>query len=332
MITGTQLSEQISRRRLAVLAAGAVAAWMPARAAAGPRIGFLASGSAGWSGGLVDELKGGLATLGWRVGVNCSIDERWADGDSERLPALVAELLAGGADVLVTVGTFATAAATAATTSVPIVLVGVGDPVAIGAVDRLEQPGRNATGLTVDPREVIGRRLQLLRELAGSLRRVAIIIRPDPDLEQTLVEIRRSAEAAGVTTVAFEATSGHTIDYAFTYLKGDRCDALYVASGPLGPAKRAQIIALARNTRLPAMYAYRAFPLDGGLISLAPDGSALFGRAATFVAKILRGAKPSEIPVERSAKFLLTINLKAARSLGIAVPQSILGVADEVIS
>jgi len=247
------------------------------------------------------------------------------------LPAIVNQLIASGVDALVTVGTAATLAAAGATTAVPIVMVGVGDPIAIGVVDSLDHPGGNVTGLTSSSSELIAKRLGLLRELIPRLRRVAIIIRNDPGLKEMLLAISQQAEGMGLDLTKYEATTGRTLEFAFTHLRQEHCEAIYVVSGPLGPAKRAEIIELAAAARIPVIYSFRVFAAGGGLMSLATDDSDLCRRAAAFVDKMLRGARPEDLPVEPPTKLELVINNKTAKALGLTIPPSILARADEVI-
>ena len=167
---------------------------------------------------------------------------------------------------------------------------------------------------------MIAKRLQLLQELVPRLRRVAVIVRGDPGIEQKLQDIRVDAAQMKIEPLMLQATTGTALELAFARLRGERCEAVYVASGPLGPAKRAEIIALAADSRLPAMYSFRVFPVDGGLMSFGADYGDLFRRAAGFVDKILKGAKPADLPVEPPRKFDLTVNLKTAGALGLTIP------------
>jgi len=325
-------ADRVKRRDFLRLTAGASIAWHPAFAAAAtPRIGFIAPGSGVAGRSSLDALRGGLRTLGWIDGGNLVIIDRWAEEQAERLAGIAKELTAASVDILVTAGTLATLAATSATATIPIVMVGVGDPVALGVVDSLAQPGGNATGLALSSVELIAQRLRLLRELHPGLDRVAVIVRNDPDLEQKLLDIRNIAEQMGLEVVELEARSGRDLAFAFTRLRNDRCDAIYVASGPLGPAKRAEIVALAEEARLPAIYSFGLFAVAGGLMSFATDDNDLFHRAATFVDRILKGANPADLPVEPPTKFELIINLKAASALKLTVPPALLARADRVI-
>src|SRR5579864_2183512 len=288
--------DRLKRRDVLRLAAGTAIAWNPAFAAAAtPRIGLIAPGSRVAGQRPLDALRGGLRALGWIDGGNLVIIDRWAEELAERLPGIATELIGSAVDILVTAGTLATLAATSASATIPIVMVGVGDPVALGVVDSLAQPGGNATGLSLSSLDLIAKRLQLLQELVPGLHHLAVIVRNDPGLEQTLLDIRNTAEQMRLEVVEIEARTGRDLAFAFTRLRNDRCDAIYVASGPLGPAKRAEIIALAAEARLPVIYSFGQFAAAGGLISFATDDNDLFRRAATFVDRILKGANPADL-------------------------------------
>jgi len=296
-----------------------------------PRIGFMASGLRELNASLLDAFHRGLDEFGWVQDRDLIVLDRWAEEHMDRLPNIARELIDRGAEILVTAGTPATLAARSISATTPIVFVGVGDPVAVGVVKSVIQPGSNATGLSLSSRELITIRLQLLQELLPSLRRLAVIIRNDPGLEQRLLDIRSSSERLGIKTVEFVAATGKALELAFLWLRSDRPDALYVASGPLGPSKRAEIVALAAQARLPAIYAFPAFTASGGLMSLAPDQNDLFRRAAIYVDRILNGARPADLAVEEPTKLGLVINLKTAEALGLSVPRSLLSRATEVI-
>ena len=320
------------RREFVVAFAGTAIGWSPVSAEVTiPRIGFVQPGSREENQGLLDAFRDGLSKLGWSDGSKAAILDRWAEDDTERLAGIVKELIGSGVAVLVTAGTLATLAAKRASATIPIVFVGVDDPVSVGVVDDLGQPGGNATGLSLTSSEVITERLELLRELVPGLRRLGVVVRDDPGLEQKLQDIRSEARRKGIEALMLEATTGKALELAFARLRADRCEAVYVASGPLGPAKRARIIALAAEARLPAMYCFRVFPVDGGLMSFAADYRDLYRRAAGFVDKILKGAKPANMPVEPPRKFDLTVNRKTAKALGLTIPPPVLAAADEVI-
>ena len=318
------------RRDLLLLAAGTATTRNPASAEA-PRIGFVQVGSRQDNRDLLDAFRENLAVLGWTDGSNVTIVGRWAEERAEQLPGIVKELIGAGVTILVTGGTPATLAAKRATATIPIVLVGVDDPVALGVVASLAQPRGNVTGLCLSSPEVIAKRLQLLQELVPGLRRVAVIVRGDPGIEQKLQDIRVDAAQMKIEPLILQATTGTGLDLAFARLRIEGCEAVYVVSGPLGPAKRIQLIALAGDSRLPAIYSFRVFPVDGGLMSFGADYRDLFGRAAGFVDKILKGAKPADLPVEPPRKFNLVVNLRTAGALGLTIPPTLLAYADEVI-
>jgi putative ABC transport system substrate-binding protein len=319
------------RRRNFLLAAASIA-WNPASAEVNnPRIGFIHAGSQQENQRLLDAFRENLSALGWTDGSNIAVLDRWAEERTAQLPIIVRELIGSGVAVLVTAGTPATLAARHASATIPIILVGVDDPVALGVVESLGQPGGNATGLSLTSSEVIAERLELLRELVPGLHRLAVIVRNDPGLEQKLQDIRSNAKQKGIEVLMLEATTVKALELAFARMRVERCEAVYVASGPLGPAKRIRIIALAAEARLPAIYSFRVFAVEGGLISFAADYRDLFRRAAGFVNKILKGADPATLPVEPPRKFDLTVNLKTAKTLGLTIPPAILAGIDEVI-
>jgi putative tryptophan/tyrosine transport system substrate-binding protein len=323
---------RMKRRRFMLLPIATAMAWNPVLAEVKiPRIGFVQGGSREESQSLIEAFRGGLSALGWSDGGNIAILDRWAEDRTEFLPAIVKELIGSGIAILVTAGSLATLAAKRASASIPIVLVGVDDPVALGVVDSLGQPGGNVTGLSLTSSEVIGERLDLLRELLPGLHRLAVIVRDDPGLDQKLQDIRGDAQRKGIETLVLEATTAKALELAFARLRAERSEAVYVASGPLGPVKRARIIALAAQSRLPAIYSFRIFPVDGGLMSFAADDRDLFRRAARCVDKILKGSHPADLPVEPPRKFDLTVNLKTAKTLGLTIPPAMLASADEVI-
>jgi putative ABC transport system substrate-binding protein len=322
----------MNRRELLLLPAAAAIPWGPVMAAVEtPRIGFVEVGSRQENRSLLDAFRETLSALGWTDGSNIAILDRSAGERTEQLPGIIEKLIASGVAVLVTVGSPATLAAARASAPTPIVLVGVDDPVGLGVVQSLEQPGGNITGFSLSSTELIARRLRLLQELVPGLRRLAVIVRADPGLEQKLQDIRRNAAEIGIEPLMLEAATGTALRLTFARLRAERSEALYVASGPLGPVKRAQLIALAFESRLPAIYSFRVFPLEGGLMSFSADYGDLFRRAAGYVAKILTGTKAADLPIETPRKFELTINLKTAGALGLEIPSAILARADEVI-
>ena len=322
----------MKRRRFLLLAGTTALTWNAVAAEIKiPRIGFIQPGSRQEGQSLLDAFADKLSALGWTEGKNIAVLDRWADYRTEALPAILKELIGSGVAVLVTAGTPATLAAQHASTTIPIILVGIDDPVSLGLVETLGQPGGNVTGLSLTSSEVISERLDLLQQLVPGLRRLAVIVRDDPGLDQKLLDIRSDAQRKGIEALMLEATTAKALDLAFARLRGDRSQAIYVASGPLGPVKRARTIALAADSRLPAIYSFRIFAIEGGLVSFAADYDDLFRRAAVFVDKILKGANPATVPVEPPHKFNLTVNLKTAKALGLTIPAAMLASADEVI-
>jgi len=318
-------------RRGFLLLTGTAAMTRNTASAEAKRIGLIHAGSRQENQSLLDAFRENLSALGWTDGSNIAVLDRWAEERTEQLPAIVKELIGSGVTILVTAGTPATLAAKRASATIPIILVGVDDPVSLGVVDSLGQPGGNVTGLSLSSSEVITERLELLRELVPVLHRVAVIVRDDPGLEQKLQDIRSDAQRKGIEALMLEATTAKALELAFARLRGERSEAIYVASGPLGPVKRARIIALAAESRLPAIYSFRIFPVEGGLMSFAADYADLFRRAAGYVDRVLKGAKPAAVPIEPPRKFNLTVNLKTAKALGLTIPPAVLASADEVI-
>jgi putative ABC transport system substrate-binding protein len=318
-------------RRGFLLLTGTAAMTRNTASAEAKRIGLIHAGSRQENQSLLDAFRENLSALGWTDGSNIAVLDRWAEERTEQLPAIVKELIGSGVTILVTAGTPATLAAKRASATIPIILVGVDDPVSLGVVDSLGQPGGNVTGLSLTSSEVITERLELLRELIPGLHRLAVIVRDDPGLEQKLQDIRSDAQRKGIEPLMLEATTAKALELAFARLRGERSEAIYVASGPLGPVKRARIIALAAESRLPAIYSFRIFPVEGGLMSFAADYGDLFRRAAGYVDRVLMGAKPAGMPIEPPRKFNLTVNLKTAKALGLTIPPAVLASADEVI-
>ena len=273
-----------------------------------------------------------LRDLGWVEGKNISIEYRYAEGRSERLPGLVADLLRLKVDIIVTTVTPDAVAAKKATKTIPIVMASPGDPVASGLVESLARPGGNVTGLSQIAPELAAKRLQLLKELAPKLSRVGVIWSPQ-DLISTQVwnEIQLPARELGVQLHSLETRSLGDFDKTFEDAIRARVDALVILPAPVFVTNRKRIVDFASKQRLPSIYHLREFVDSGGLIAYGPDRSDLFRRAATFVDKILKGVKPADLPVERPTKFELIINLKTAKALGLTIPPSVLLRADEVI-
>lgn len=317
------------------MAAGLLAGPVAARAQpAGKihRIGFLGNSTAALEANLVGPFRDGLRERGYVEGRDLVIEYRWADGQYDRFPGLVAELLALKVDVLVTAGTPAALAVKRATTTVPLVMVAVGDPVGTGLVTSLARPGGNITGLSAIAPDLEGKRLELLTEIVPKLSSVAFLTNPANPLH---VASEKQARAAGkalnlkVTFVAVRMES--EFDRVFEAMSVQRPGALIMRADRLFLHHRARIVEFAAQHRLPTVYAYTELVEAGGLMSFGPSYAGMHRRAAYFVDRILRGGKPADLPMEQPEKFELLINLKTARTLGLVIPQPVLLRADGLI-
>ena len=269
--------------------------------------------------------------LGWMEGRTIAIEYRWAQGRSERAAEIAAEFARLKVDVIVTDGTPSVIAAKQATSVIPIVFAGAGDPVGSGLVASLARPGGNVTGLSILSVDLAGKRLELLREVVPGLRRLAIMGHTGIPIEVSQRgEAQAAAHTLGLEVVSAEIRRAEDIAPAFETLKG-RADALYVFGDPLMATNRIRIITLAQGARLPTIYNYREFVEAGGLMSYGANIPDQFRRAANYVDKILHGAKPSDLPVEQPIKFDFIINLTTAKVLGLEIPPTLLTRADEVI-
>jgi putative ABC transport system substrate-binding protein len=323
----------LKRREAIALLGGAVAAWPMAARAQQPKlptIGFLgASTPSGW-GVWVAAFQKRLRELGWIEGRTVAVEYRWAEGRSERYAEIAAEFVRLKVDTIVTVGS-AVLAAKQVTSAIPIVFAVAVDPLGSGMVTSLARPGGNVTGLSVQATDLVGKRLEILRELVPGLRRLAIIGNvgyPAAALEMGQVEL--TAGTLGLDNTRLEIRRAEDIAPVFDALKS-RADALYVCADALVNANRLRINVLALGARLPTMHAERENVEPGGLVSYGPVYVELWGRAAELVDKILRGAKPADIPVEQPAKFELVINLTTAKALGLTISETFLLRANEVI-
>ena len=323
-----------TRREFVTLLGGAAAAWPLAAGAQQPsklrRIGLLAPGTASSHGPWFAELVRRLHELGWIESRNIAFEYRWGEGRTERYGEIAAELVQSKVDVIVTTAPILPAVQRA-TSVIPIVFALSGDPVGAGLIASLARPGGNATGLSMLAPETAGKRLELLREVVPGVRRLAVMVNLDfPEGVQEGNEAQAAARALGLEVVRIEIQRASDIASSFESLK-DQADALYVAGDPLFNANRIRINTFALSARLPTMYPFRELVEAGGLMSYGPNIPDLFRRAADYVDKILRGANPAEIPVEQPIKFDLIVNLTTAKALGIAIPESFLLRADEVI-
>ncbi|WFU39056.1 ABC transporter substrate-binding protein [Bradyrhizobium sp. CB82] len=274
----------------------------------------------------------GLRDHGWIEGKNLSIDYRYFGDHSERAPALGAELVALKPDLLFAPNPQAAVALKSATADIPIVFVSVADPVGLGLVQSLSRPGGNITGLTeLVPGEWIAKRIEVLRELVPSASKIALLINPrNPQHKLRLTDEVPRAAGLGMTLLVVEATTPEELDAAFASAAAQHADAIVIFGDPLTAQNAPRVVALAAKHHLPASYLFRQFA-DGGLIVYGPDLADLFRRASGYIDKILKGTKPSDLPVEQPTKFELVINMKTAKALGLTVPPSLLVRADEVI-
>ena len=294
-------------------------------------IGFLGpntrSGASDWVAALVQRLR----ELGWMEGRTVTIEYRWAEGREERLAEIAAEFVRLKVDVIVTSGTPAVMASKQATSVIPIVFATAGDPVGSGLVASLARPGGNVTGLATLVADLAGKRLELLREIVPGLGRLAIMGNAsNPFTVLELDEVQAAAGTLGLEVVTLEIRRAQDIAPAFEALKS-RADALYVCTDALANTNRIRISTSALGVRLPTMHGSRDYVEAGGLMSYGPNYPDLFRRSADYVDKILRGAKPADIPVEQPTKFDLVVNLITAQALGLTVPSTLLARADEVI-
>jgi putative ABC transport system substrate-binding protein len=300
------------------------------------RIGYLSPGYAFAQGEMLardEPFRQGLRELGYVEGNNIVIEYRFAEGRFDRLADLAAELVRLKVDVIVAVVTQASLAARDATKMIPIVMMGVSDPVGSGLVESLPRPGANITGTSSMTSEVVGKSLEILKEAVPKLARVAVLWNPANAVfqEQMLRETEAAAGVLGVQIQAFGVQGPNEFDTAFAAIANERVDALVVLADPILALHKTRIVDFAEKSRLPAIYGIKDFAAAGGLMSYGPYMEGQFRRAATYVDKILKGARPSDLPVEQPTKFELVINLKTAKALGLTFPLPLLGRADEVI-
>ena len=323
------------RRREFIALLGAAAAGWPsgarAQAVKMPTIGLMGSGTPAaqsqWTSAFLDRLR----ELGWTDGRNIAIEYRWAEGRNERFAEIADELVRLKVDVIVTHNTPGPLAAKKATSVIPIVFATAGDPVGTGIVASLARPGGNITGLSGQAPDAVERRLELLREVVPGLRRLSVL--SDVDNPLTVLEtseVQKASRTLAIEVAAFGIRRDEDIAAAFEAFR-DRAEALYVTANPITLTNRIRINTFALAARLPTMYVVREYVEAGGLMSYGPNWPSLWRRAADLVDKILRGAKPAEIPVEQPTRFDLVLNLTTAKALGLKIPDKLLALANEVI-
>jgi putative ABC transport system substrate-binding protein len=325
------------RREFITLIGGAAVAWPRATRAqqpAMPVVGFIYGGSADGSARFAAAFRKGLNETGYVEGQNVTVEFHWLEGHNDRLPVLVADLVHRQVAVIATPASQPAAlAAKAATATIPVVF-GVGeDPVKLGLVASLARPGGNATGINFFVSEVVAKRLRLLHDLVPKAVRVAVLVNPaNASLTaSTLREVKEAAPTIGLQIQILNASTIGEIDAAFATLERERPDALFVAPDGFFGSRRVQLATLTARHRIPAAYASRELVEAGGLMSYGTDLADMFHQVGVYTGKILKGAKPADLPVLQSTKFAFVINLQTARALGIEVPPGVLSIADEVI-
>jgi putative ABC transport system substrate-binding protein len=323
------------RRELMLLLGGAMTSARALRAQqkAMPVVGFLSGSSPGLFVPLVAAVRQGLSETGYVEGQNVAIEYRWAEGHYDRLPALAADLIARNVDLIVATGGAASArAAKTATLTIPIVFTTGSDPVESGLVDSLARPGGNITGVSILNVELIPKRIELISELVPEARIIAVLVNPNnAGTEPMIRDVPQVARAKGVQLPILKASTQSEIDTAFTSLDQVHAGALVVAPDPFFGTRHDQLLALASRHAIPAIYAWREFVTAGGLISYGTSLAVAYRQVGTYVGKILKGAKPADLPVQQPTVFELVVNLKTAKALGLTIPPSILARADEVI-
>ena len=324
------------RRDFIICLTGAMAAWpFAARAQqkAMPVIGFLSTGSPGVSSGLFMAFRQGLSEAGYVDGQNLAIEYRWAEGHYDRLPALAADLVGRKVDLIMAGSPPSALAAKSATSTIPIVFRGGADPVADGLVASLARPGGNLTGVSMLNDALTSKRLRLLSELVPQAEVIALLVNPasGANAERVIRDVQEAARTKGLQLHVLKASSESEIDTAFASLVQLHAGALVVAADPFLSGRREQLVALAARHAVPAIYAWREFGASGGLISYGASLTAAYRLLGTYAAKVLKGAKPADLPVQQPTAFELVINLKTAKALGIDVPAILLAQADEII-
>ena len=327
----------IDRRRFLLTSlAGALAAPLAAEAQqAGkvPRVGYLSPGTPNSNPHLLEAFRQGLRDLGWLEGQNIMIEYRYAEGRDDRLPALAAELVSQNPEAIVAVPTVSAVTVSKVTKTIPIVIVGGGDPVSLGLVASLGRPGGNVTGLSYDvDLETLGKGLELLRDAIPGIRRVAALSNPaNPAQPLAIKKVTQTAQLLGLKVQLLEARGPEDFDGVFGAMAKQRAPALFVMADGVFLRHRRRLVEFAAKDRVPALHGFREVVVDGGLMSYGPSQPDLARRAAAFVDKILKGAKPGDLPIEQPTKFELVINLKTAKALGLTIPPSLLARADQLL-
>jgi len=321
------------RQFITLFASAAVASWP--RMASGQRkstaiVGFLGANTPAAAGHLTAAFVTRLRELGWVEGQNLKIEYRWAAGQTTKFLELATELVAAGADVIVTSGEAPTKAARQATNSVPIVMAASANILASGLVKSLAHPGGNVTGLTFSAIDTVGKRLELLKEAVPGLNRVGVLFNPDANPEE-VVATSKVAPALGIALDVFEFRKLDDLERIAMHPERSKVGALFVVSDPLVFTNRIAINAFATKEKLPTIHRLKEYAVDGGLISYGPDFVAFFRRSAEYVDQILKGAKAEDLPVEQPTTYQFVVNLKTAKAIGLTIPPTMLTRADEVV-
>jgi putative tryptophan/tyrosine transport system substrate-binding protein len=329
----------MKRREFAILASGVAAAstawpWILSAQQKGmPVVGFLSGRSPGEAASLVGAFRQGLSEIGYVEGQNLTIEYRWAEGVYDRLPAMAADLVGRAVDVIVAVGgDFIALAAKTATPTIPIVFIGGADPVADGLVASLARPGGNVTGFSLLVVELVPKLFELLSELVPQAKVVAVLLNPQsPSAGRMTGDVEQAARKKGTRLQFLKASTESEIDAAFASLVQQRADALVVGADQFFDSRREQIVALSSRYGVPAIAQFREFAAAGGLISYGTNITAIYRQAGIYAGKILKGEKPADLPVQQPTTLELVINMKTAKALGLTIPPSLLGRANEVI-
>jgi putative ABC transport system substrate-binding protein len=297
-----------------------------------PRLGFLGNSTAALEANLIGPFRDGLRELGYVEGKNILIEYRWAEGKYERFPELIGELIHLKVEIIVTAGTPASLAVKKATTSIPLVMIAVGDPVGTGLIASLAHPGGNVTGLTSIAADLEGKRLELLREVVPTLSHVAVFWNPASPFQVVAEkEVQAAARLLRIKVLSLGVQAPEQFDNAFATIRRERPGALNVLADRLFLHNRARIMDFAVQNRLPGVHAYVELVEAGGLMSYGPSYPGMHKRAAYYVDRILKGTKPADLPVEQPKQFELVANLKAAKKIGLTIPPAVLYRADKVM-
>ena len=326
--------DHLHRRELLALLCGGATSWpivSRAQQSAIPVVGFLSGRSPAESAGVVTAFRQGLSEAGYAEPQNVTVDFRWAEGQSDRLPALARELVHRPVDVIAALGESGPAAK-AATTTIPIVFGSGGDPVGTGLVASLNRPGGNVTGATFLTANLGAKRLGLLRDLVPGVEVIALLVNPDKSVGRVQIrDVQEAAHALGQSLVILDGGSDEKIEAAFAALAPQHVRALLVGGDPFFDTRRERLVALASQYRIPAIYQFREYALAGGLMSYGTSITDMYRLVGIYVGRILKGEKPADLPVMQVTKFELVINLKTAKTLGVKISDNLLSLADEVI-